>query len=563
MRAPGAAVLFLAGGWIAIGVYFLVPSTPQDILFIAIGVYGVAAIAYGAQRLGAERLAWRLFALGLLGEVGGDAVSTYYELHLGHEPPLPSLADALYLGGYPVLALGIFLLLRERGGMALRAGVLDTVIIFAAVATVQWMFFVEQYRHVSLGMGARLVSMAYPSLDALLLVGLAQMMVGLGRQTFWSWLLVGSVALWITGDEVFALTAGHYSAGGWVDTFWLGSYVVWGAAALALPRGEPVVQRERRMVPRLTPGRLALLAAALLAVPASLVVERLVRHRYHPIAAGIGAALIATLVLVRLTGLVHLVDQARIAERRARRDADAARDQLQEQNATLLELDRLKDDLLSTVSHELRTPLTSISGYVELLLEEQGDSLDRRHLEVVQRNTARLLGLVSDLLLAARLQSTDLELQMAPVDLRLLVEEAADSARPHADAARVALRVRVVDVPLVEGERDRLAQLLDNLVSNAIKFTPAGGEVEIVLGSQNGDVSIEVSDTGIGLTEEEIAQLFTRFYRASSAVDAQIPGTGLGLYIAKAIVEAHGGRISVRSAAGTGTTFVIEFPSAR
>ena len=123
--------------------------------------------------------------------------------------------------------------------------------------------------------------------------------------------------------------------------------------------------------------------------------------------------------------------------------------------------------------------------------------------------------------------------------------------------------MRATEVPLIEGEQDRLAQLLDNLVSNAIKFTPAGGEVEIVLGSQNGDVSIEVSDTGIGLAQEEVAQLFTRFYRASSAVSAQIPGTGLGLYIAKAIVDAHGGRLSVNTSAGKGTTFVVELPPAR
>ena len=342
-RLPGrlpvspAVALFLAGGWITIGIYFLIPPTAQDVLDVAIGLAGVVAIVVGSQALGAERLAWRLFALGLLCEVAGDAISGFYEIHLDKEPPVPSVADVFYLGGYPLLALGIFLLLRSRGGAILRAGVLDTVIVFVAVATVQWMFFVEQYRHVSLSTSARIVSMAYPSLDALLLVGFAQLMVGLGRRTLSSWLLLASVALWIAGDEIFALDPGHYAEGGWVDTFWLGSYIVWGAAALGLIGGERVFPEERRTVLRLTRGRLALLSAALLAVPAAIVVERLDRNRYHPIAAAIGAAVIAILALFRLTGLVHLVDQARLDERKARRDADAAREQLEEQNAALVE----------------------------------------------------------------------------------------------------------------------------------------------------------------------------------------------------------------------------------
>lgn len=558
-----ASVLFLAVGWAAIGVYFLLPGTAQDLLYLVIGLSGVTAIAIGSQRLEAGQLAWRLFALGFLSEVAGDAFSSYYEIHLDREPPFPSLADGFYLGGYPLLVLGIFLLLRARGGTATRAGVLDAVIVFAAVATAQWMFLVEPYRHMSeLGMGARVVSMAYPSLDVLLLVGLAQLMIGVGRRTFAAWLLLASVGLWIAGDEVYALTAGHYAAGGWVDTFWLGSYVVWGAAALALQPGAEIGMPERRAIPRLTRGRLVLLAASLLAVPVALVVERVAQHRFHPIAAAIGSAVIAVLVLFRLAGLVGLVDQARLDERGARREAEDARERIEAQNAKLLELDRLKDEFLSSVSHELRTPLTSISGYVELLLEEEDGAETRKHLGVVQRNTTRLLGLVSDLLFAAHLQSGQLELRTGPVDLRMLVEQAADSAQPHADAANVALRVRAEAVPPVDGERDRLAQLLDNLVSNAIKFTPAGGAVEVALAPRNGEVCIEVSDTGTGLSADERAQLFTRFYRSDSAAESQIPGTGLGLYIAKAIVDAHGGRISVRSSEGEGTTFVVELPAA-
>jgi signal transduction histidine kinase len=214
------------------------------------------------------------------------------------------------------------------------------------------------------------------------------------------------------------------------------------------------------------------------------------------------------------------------------------------------------------VSHELRTPLTSISGYVELLLEEEQDEQKRSYLGIVDRNSERLLGLVSDLLFSARLQSGRLDLEHSEVDLHRLVLHAVESARPRAEAAGVELTVAADSVPPVLGEAVRLAQLLDNLISNAIKFTPRGGRVSVQLSAGDGLVRFEVSDTGIGISEQERERLFERFFRSQSALERQIQGTGLGLYISKAIVEAHGGRIGVYSEGGEGTTFVVELPAA-
>jgi signal transduction histidine kinase len=556
-----AATVYGVAGAVAISIYFVVSPAAQAVLYGLIGVSAVVAIYIGAIRSKTStRLAWQCFALGLLCEVLGDTASSVYELALGREPPVPSPADAFYLAGYPLLACGIVLLLRRRGGVSTLPAALDALILSVAIATLQWIFLVEPYNHVQLANDTRAVSMAYPAMDVLLLAGLAQLLVGSGRKSVSYRLLIFSVALWIVGDEIFALTQGHYAAGGWVDTFWLASYVAWGAAALTLLHDRPS-SPERRAVPRLTRGRLALLSAALLAVPSALLVEQAHGHRPHTIAAAIGAALIAVLVMSRLAGLVRAVDRARQDERRARREAELAGRWIEAQNEDLRELDRMKDEFVASVSHELRTPLTSIVGYVELLLEEAGDPKSRSHLEVVQRNASRLLGLVSDLLFAARLQSGSLVLDAKPVDLCVLAEQAVASARPPAQIAGVTLHAELTRVPTVEGEEVRLAQLLDNLISNAIKFTPAGGAVDVTLGAVNGSIRIEVSDTGIGIEESEQPLVFERFFRSPAALDRQIPGTGLGLYISKAIVDAHHGTIAAHSGRDGGTTFVVDLPA--
>jgi signal transduction histidine kinase/CHASE3 domain sensor protein len=227
------------------------------------------------------------------------------------------------------------------------------------------------------------------------------------------------------------------------------------------------------------------------------------------------------------------------------------------------EAERLKDEFVATVSHELRTPLTSIRGFVELLQAGEGGTLSpdqRRFLAVVDRNSERLLHLVGDLLLIAELDAQTLRLDLEQLDLAEVAVDAVESARPSAEEAGLQLELFIDDAPSVRGDRARLAQLADNLVSNAIKFTPSGGLVEVSAGSRDGHATLAVRDSGPGMSPEELEQLFQRFYRTSRAAAQQMPGTGLGLAISRAIAEAHGGTITVASREGQGTTFTLELP---
>jgi signal transduction histidine kinase len=231
------------------------------------------------------------------------------------------------------------------------------------------------------------------------------------------------------------------------------------------------------------------------------------------------------------------------------------------------EAERMKDEFSALVSHELRTPLTSIIGYLELLrddAERDGDDPAARQraqfLNVVDRNARRLLRLVGDLLFVAQVEAGKLSLDEGAVDLGAVARESVEAAAPRAADAGVELTLEAAEVPPVQGDRDRLGQALDNLVSNAIKFTPRGGHVTVRLMREDDRAVLEVSDTGIGISEVDMQQLFQRFFRTQRATSAAIPGVGLGLTIAQAIVHGHEGRISVQSLDGEGTTFRIDLP---
>lgn len=230
------------------------------------------------------------------------------------------------------------------------------------------------------------------------------------------------------------------------------------------------------------------------------------------------------------------------------------------------EVSRLKDEFVGLISHELRTPLSSILGYLELLRDDDENPLSEeqeQYLAVAERNAHRLLRLVGDLLFTAQVESGKFPLDLKDVELEHIVKAAVETARPAAAAAGITLAEEVgLESAVTYGDPVRLGQVCDNLMSNAIKFTPRGGTVTISLTHDDADAKITVRDTGMGIPASELDQLFSRFFRATTATRNAVPGVGLGLTITKAIVTAHHGEMGVKSEEGVGTEFSVTLPLA-
>jgi two-component system phosphate regulon sensor histidine kinase PhoR len=231
----------------------------------------------------------------------------------------------------------------------------------------------------------------------------------------------------------------------------------------------------------------------------------------------------------------------------------------------LRQLEQVRTEFVANVSHELRTPLTAIQGYLETLLggamEDPANA--RRFLEVVFRHTERLGRLLNDLTDLSNIELGRVSLQLGPVSLAEVVEGTLDIIRVKADAGGVRLEARLpAELPAVQADRDRLAQILINLVDNAVKYTPPGGEVAVEATAGEGLVEVAVRDTGVGIPPADLPRITERFYRVDRARSRELGGTGLGLAIVKHLVAAHGGALVIESRPGEGTRVRVTLPAA-
>jgi signal transduction histidine kinase len=551
-RSRRVSYAYAATGIVVVVGYFTATGSSADArsaIYQAMGLAAAIAVLAGVWlHRPSNKRPWLLFAAGLLLWSSGDAYWNYYQWLLGKDAPFPSPADGLYIAAYPVLALGVVTLMRGWGRAKLR-DMLDGAIVSVSATVVIWMVLMGPLARQSgqSGLGTA-TSLGTTAGDILVLAAIAQLITSRRRTSNFALRAIGaSIAVTLASDCVYAYLnlSSSYSTGMLVDAGWLLGYALFGAAAL-----HPSMRSIGAMpaaASMLTPLRFVSLGAALLAPPLALVIQSTFSTPRDTLEIGIGCTITVLLVAWR----VWLLS----------RERESAQAELTSQNEQLVALDRVRDEFIASVSHEFRTPLTSIRGYAELLQDANLDAEQRDYVNVIDRNSARLASLVEDLLLMAQIQSGGLPLDLNEVVLNDLIARAGEAAKPFAASKHIDLEIDTEqDLVTTQADAERLGQVLDNLVSNAIKYTPNGGDVSITMTHTGDDATIAISDTGIGIPQAEQAQMFSRFFRTSNARDSGIEGSGLGLAITRGIVEAHGGTIGFASVEGVGTTFRLTVP---
>jgi len=266
----------------------------------------------------------------------------------------------------------------------------------------------------------------------------------------------------------------------------------------------------------------------------------------------------------RVTAIIRDITERKRAQERLQEVQDNYVRELELRNREIERADRLKSEFLASISHELRTPLHTIIGFSELLAEETDGILDEKHkrfLDHIRQDSLYLLALINDILDLSEIEAVRLELRRETVDVGAVLEEALSSIRPQGLAKSIEIET-ALDLPTsVSADPVRFKQVLFNLPSNAVKFTPEGGRIRIDILTREKHVEISVSDTGVGIPREEHAAIFDKFHQVGTTTKGVREGTGLGLAITKWLVEHHGGRIWVESEVGKGSRFTFTIPT--
>jgi signal transduction histidine kinase len=549
-------LLYLLVGVLATGVYFLLPSaSTQNILYDLIGFSAVAAIVVGVYMYRPTRLLqWYVLAFGLLILVLGEVVFTYYENVLGIESPFPSVADAFYLVAMPCLVAGVMLVHRGHVPTHQWANLIDALIIATVAGMLSWIFLMEPQTHDQThSLLERLISISYPLMDLVLLIAALQLWLVSEKRLPTHYLLNVSLVSLLIADTAYAATlmGGTYETGHPLDAGWLLFYVLFGAAALhpsMIALSEPRPHSEAK----LTWQRLALLTGTALMAPILLVYQSTFgEHIDVPVIVG-GSVVLFLLVAARLGGMIS----------KNKRDEE----EIKEANRRLEELALLKADFTAIVAHELGGPLAAIRRLTELLSAEGSNPEIRSYATAaIESEINALDALIADVQASSAVERDDFRVELRPVPLSELLADAktfshtlpANHPVDFVFNSNLELYERVVADP------ERIGQVLRNLLSNAAKYSPEGVPIELRVERELGHVRLEVADHGPGIYPEDVVRIFEKFGRGRDRDGKKIAGVGLGLYLSRGIVRAHGGDITVSSVPGEGAVFGFELEVAR
>lgn len=472
---------------------------------------GVVLLASALLARGRSRVAWSLIGSGVLAWGIGEAI-WQVQAQAG-EIPYPGLADFPYVAGYPLIFAGVILLPYLRPGRYERIRLaIDAIAGTLSLAVVMWV----AYLHNAFGVGSNPVetflNLFYPFGDVLLATGLMVLAMRRSEQRIDMriFLLAGAVALTTVADVIFSLqtAAETYVSWSWLDGLWLFSYGLFALAAWFVTRSSAPQEGTYSSVNRWR------LAAPYSAV-AALFIVRLVTTSGNDLVLNIATTAVAVLVVLR--------QNVAIRERRE-----------------LLEQQR--DDLIASVSHELRTPLTGIQGYSQLLSEswEMLNTDERKEmLDTINSQSTQLGHIVSDLIEVARDRLQSVKLHRIDASAYELVRDAVASG-----GAGKNISITVDPAARVWADPNRVLQVLVNLITNAIRY--GRSEVQVLASQGNGEVLFSVHDNGAGIPPKFQHAMWDRFERGAHKDDQSVPGSGIGLSVARDLVTAHGGRITYR-----------------
>lgn len=517
---------------------------------VAPSAAGVACLLAGRRLTAHARRAWNLLGAACFSWALGEVAWSYYELVRGQEVPFPSLADIGYLGLIPLAAAAVFEFRTGRlRSLSFLRGTLEGLTVAGSFLFVSWTLVLGRvYATFSGTLLERAIGLAYPLGDVAIvtvLVIIASLATPQNRVPFV--LVASGLSAIAFADSAFAYltAAGTYYSGSPIDVGWILGFLLIGLGALRVDQIPAAADSG--------PGPVPLIASILPLAPFTLAIAVAVQQE---IAHGfldpfLFWTALLTIVFVAAHQTLTLVDNLRLAGK-----AGAAYRELQS-------LEKLRLQILNNIVHDLRSPLTPISIQLHLMQRLSSDLPEpaRQSLAVIQRNLEHIRLLVADLQDVAKLESGELRLHKKPVELSRLVRHSVESFKEEANQRRLTIDVEVHEPIPVHADDVRLNQVLYNLVTNALKFTPSGGSVKVRSIVSDGHARVEVRDSGRGLLPDEISRLFQPFSQTHHPDEVKERGTGLGLFISRGIVEQHGGRIWAESPGrALGSTFCFELP---